>query len=99
MHKNCPLQTHKSYLFCDSWYICDKIMDVFLAKGFYTVSTLKTNRILYPYGTRMSVQDFAQKLKETQCKELFHIVAVKSRQYYVYRYEENLNGVEMHKYY
>lgn len=29
-----PIVPHKSYLLCDSWYVCDKIMDVFLAKGF-----------------------------------------------------------------
>ena len=39
-------------------------------------------------------KDFAKRLKETLCKEFFHIVTVKSRQYYVYRYEGNLNGME-----
>ncbi len=55
---------------------------------------MKTNRILYPYGVKMNVCDFARKLVEAECRELFHLVTVKQRQYYVYRYEGNLNGIE-----
>ena len=77
-----------------SWYVCEKLVDTFIRKGFYTVGAMKTNRILYPYGVKMNVCDFAGKLVEAECKELFHLVTVKQRQYYVYRYEGNLNGIE-----
>ncbi len=40
------------------------------------------------------ISDPAGKLVEAECRELFHFVTVKQRQYYVYRYEGNLNGIE-----
>ena len=89
-----PTAPNPSYLLCDSWYVCETVMDAFLCKGFYTIGALKTNRILFPYGARLSVSDFAQKLVEARCRELFHIVTVKGRQYRVYRYEGKLNKIE-----
>ena len=83
-----------SYLLCDSWYVCGKVADAFVCKGFYTVGAMKTNRIIFPYGVKMSIREFAGKLVEARCKELFHLVTVKGRRYYVYRYEGNLNGFE-----
>ena len=72
-----------SYLLCDSWYVCGKVADAFIRKGFYTVGAMKTNRIISPYGMKMSVREFAMKLVEARCKELFHLVTVKGRRYYV----------------
>lgn len=92
--KELPAAPIPSYFLCDSWYVCDKLVDTFIRKGFYTVGAMKTNRILYPYGVKMNVCDLAGKLVEAECKELFHLVTVKQQQYYVYRYEGNLNGIE-----
>ncbi len=89
-----PLVPNLSYLLCDSWYVCGKVMDAFLRKGFYTIGGLKSNRIRFPYGAKLSVCELAQKLVEAQCKELFHIVTVKGRRYWVYRYEGRLNHLE-----
>ena len=89
-----PTAPTTSYLLCDSWYVCDKIINAFIRKGFYTIGAMKTNRNIYPYGAKMSVSDFAGKLVEAKCKELFHLVTVKGNQYYVYRYEGNLKGIE-----
>ena len=89
-----PTAPTSSYLLCDSWYVCEKVINAFICKGFHTVGALKTNRILYPYGTKMNVCEFAGKLIEAKCRELFHLVTVKGRKYYVYRYEGNLNGIE-----
>lgn len=89
-----PAAPISSYFLCDSWYVCEKLADAFIRKGFYTVGAMKTNRILYPYGAKMNVREFAGKLIQAQCKELFHLVTVKGRKYYVYRYEGNLNGIE-----
>ena len=80
-----PTAPTMSYLLCDSWYVCEKVVNAFLCKGFHTVGALKTNRILHPYGVKMHVREFAEKLTEAQCKELFHLVTVKGRKYYVYR--------------
>lgn len=89
-----PTAPVPSYLLCDSWYVCGKVADAFIRKGFYTVGAMKTNRIIFPYGVKMSVREFALKLVKAKCKELFHLVTVKGRRYYVYRYEGNLNGFE-----
>ncbi len=89
-----PVAPISSYFLCDSWYVCEKLADAFIRKGFYTVGAMKTNRILYPYGIKMNVSDLAGKLVKAECRELFHLVTVKQRQYYVYRYEGNLNGIE-----
>lgn len=89
-----PAAPVSSYFLCDSWYVCEKLIDAFIRKGFYTVGAMKTNRIIYPYGVKMNVSELAGKLVEADCRELFHFVTVKQRQYYVYRYEGNLNGIE-----
>ena len=86
-----PFAPNPSYLLCDSWYVCGKLMDVFATKGFYTVGALKSNRVLYPYGMKMNVCEFAKTLSRIA---LFHIVTVKGRKYYVYRYEGKLNDIE-----
>ncbi|MDE7242567.1 MAG: hypothetical protein K2O18_01125, partial [Oscillospiraceae bacterium] len=75
-------------------YVCEKVMDTFLGKGFCTIGGLKSNRIPYPYGTKLSVSELAGKFEEAQCRELFHIVTVKGRRYWVYRYEGRLNKIE-----
>ena len=87
-----PIPPVISYLLCDSWYVCDKVMDSFIRRGFYTIGALKTNRIIYPSGVKCSVSQFAEALKENA--DQFHTVTVKGRQYNIYRYEGNLNGIE-----
>ena len=87
-----PITPIISYLLCDSWYVCDKVMNSFIRRGFYTIGALKTNRIIYPSGVKCSVKQFAESLKENA--DQFHTVTVKGRQYTIYRYEGNLNGIE-----
>lgn len=89
-----PVPPQKSYLLCDCWYVSGELLDAFAAKGFYTIGALKTNRCVYPFGVKMNVHDFAKKLKEADCRELFHSVTVKGRKYLAYRYEGHLNGIE-----
>lgn len=89
-----PVPPQKSYLLCDCWYVSGGLLDAFAVKGFYIIGALKTNRCVYPYGVKMNVHDFAKKLKEADCRELFHSVTVKGRKYLAYRYEGHLNGIE-----
>lgn len=89
-----PVPPEKSYLLCDCWYVSGAVTDAFSAKGFYTIGALKTNRCIYPYGRKINVHDFAEKLKEAECRELFYPVTVKGRKYLVYWYKGNLNGIE-----
>ena len=67
-------------------------MDAFIKKGFYTIGTLKTNRILYPCGIKQKISEFVLYLRKTDSD--VSLVTVGSRNYYVYRYEGNLNGID-----
>ena len=87
-----PVVPNISYLLCDSWYVCGKIADAFIKKGFYTIGALKTNRVLYPNGVKICLRDFAERLAKSDAH--FHVVTVKGRKYHIYRYEGNLNGTE-----
>ena len=87
-----PVAPNVSYLLCDSWYVCAKLTDAFMTKGFYTVAALKTNRIIYPYGIKTNIRELARKISKDD--SLFCIVTVKGRKYHIFRYEGNLNGIE-----
>jgi len=67
-------------------------MDAFMAKGFYTIGALKTNRVIFPAGIRQQIAQFAQFIWKTDSN--VNLVTVGKRQYYVFRYEGNLNDLE-----
>ena len=48
--------------------------------------------MLYPFGIRKKLSKFAALLSVTHSD--FNLVTVKSKNYYVYRYEGKLNGIE-----
>lgn len=81
-----------AYLLCDCWYVSEKLINTFVQKGFHTIGALKTNRLLYPSGMKKKLSELAAELSVTE--KGFDLVTVKNRKYYVYRYEENLNGIE-----
>ena len=54
--------------------------------------SLKTNRMLYPFGFKKKLNELAALLSTTSSN--FHLVTVKKQKYYVYRYEGKLNGIE-----
>lgn len=86
-----PIAPIVSYFLCDSWYTSSKVMDSFIRKGFYTIGALKTNRILYPWGIRQKASLFALHLRKTDPG--VSLVTVGGHQFYVYRYEGELNGI------
>ena len=90
--KELPVPPVMSYFLCDCWYVSEKIISTFAEKGFHTISALKTNRMLYPFGIRKKLSKFAALLSVTHSD--FNLVTVKSKNYYVYRYEGKLNGIE-----
>jgi hypothetical protein len=90
--KELPAAPIKSYFMCGSWYTSAKVINAFAVKGFYTIGALKTNRVIYPCGIKIKVSEFAIHIRKTD-KEV-RLVTVGSRQYYVYRYEGCLNGLE-----
>ena len=90
--KELPVPPVMSYFLCDCWYTSEKIINTFAAKGFHTISALKTNRMLYPFGFKKKLNELAALLSTTRSN--FHLVTVKKQKYYVYRYEGKLNGIE-----
>lgn len=80
-----------SYFLCDSWYTSAKVMDSFIKKGFYTIGAIKTNRIIYPCGIRQKASEFALHLRKTDPN--VSLVTVGNREFYVYRYEGELNEI------
>ena len=90
--KELPVPPVMSYFLCDCWYTSEKIINTFAAGGFHTIGALKTNRMLYPFGFKKKLNEFATLLSITRSN--FHLVTVKKQKYYVYRYEGKLNGIE-----
>ncbi len=90
--KELPIPPVMSYFLCDCWYVSEKTINIFTVKEFYTISALKTNRMLYLYGIKKKLYEFAVLLSVTRSD--FNLVTVKNRKYYVYRYEGKLNGIE-----
>ena len=81
-----------SFFLCDCWYTCIKVMEAFLAKGFYTIGALKTNRVIFPAGIRQQISQFAAYIHKNDRN--VSLVTVGKRQYYVYRYKGNLTDLE-----
>lgn len=90
--KELPVPPVMSYFLCDCWYVSEKIINTFAGRGFHTIGALKTNRMLYPFGIKKKLNEFAALLSVTHSD--FHLVTVKNQKYYVYRYEGKLNGIE-----
>lgn len=56
----------------------------------HLIGGLKTNRVLYPQGIRVRLDEFASYVNQ----EEVHLVTVNGSSYWVYRYEGSLNGIE-----
>ena len=85
-----PMAQRVSYALMDSWYTCPAVIDAFSARGFHTIGALKSNRIIYPKGIRISISDFAAKyIQESDA----NLVTVGKKRFWVYRYEGNLNDI------
>ncbi len=67
-------------------------MDAFLWRGFYTIRAIRTDQVIYPCGIRQKISESALHISKTDAD--VRLVTMGSCQYYVYRYEGNLNGVE-----
>jgi len=85
-----PTPPHKGYALVDAWYTCPKVINRYAKAGYHLVGALKTNRILYPKGIRMSIQTFASHITRKDVR----LVTVNGSAYWVYRYEGALNGIE-----
>lgn len=59
------------------WYTSEKIINTFAAGGFHTIGALKTNRMLYPFGFKKKLNEFAAFLTSTRSN--FRLVTVKNK--------------------
>ena len=87
-----PVAPVASYLLCDSWYTSKKVIESFLAKGYYTIGAIRANRVIYPCNIKKRINEFALFIGKTDSD--VRLVTVGSRQYYIYRYEGYLNGID-----
>ncbi|OXM16400.1 IS701 family transposase [Paenibacillus herberti] len=85
-----PLPPHGGYVLVDSWFTGTRVIDSYASAGYHLIGGLKTNRIIYPQGIRISVQDFAAHIR----KEDVRLVTVNGTSYWTYRYEGTLNDIE-----
>ena len=85
-----PKTEHPIYILMDSWYTNAAVWNKCKEKKCHLIGAMKTNRILYPNGVRISADDYAL----TLTKDHFHLVTVKGREYYVYRYQGGLNKIK-----
>jgi len=86
-----PMAERQGDALMDSWYTCPKIVDAFFAKGCHTIGALKTNRIIYHQGIRISISEFAAACIR---KSDASLVTVGKGRYWMYRYEGKLNGID-----
>lgn len=84
-----PETSQPVYVLMDSWYTNPGIFAACREKKFHLIGAMKTNRILYPNGVKMSAADYASTLKIDQ----FHSVTVKGHEFLVHRYEGHLNKI------
>ncbi|AEF16490.1 transposase IS4 family protein [Thermoanaerobacterium xylanolyticum LX-11] len=85
-----PIPKGPAYGLCDSWYINKKVIEAHFERGYHLIGALKTNRIIYPQGIRIQIKDFAQYIEKNEV----HLVTVNGSNYWVYRYEGALNGID-----
>lgn len=86
-----PQAINRTYVLSDSWYTCCDLINAFAKKGYSYIGSLKTNRVIYPFGVKISVSDFVLEILQ---KNSFNLVTVNGNEYYTYRYEGKLNDIE-----
>lgn len=85
-----PKPPHSAYFLCDSWYASNKLIDAFEQKGFETIGALRANRIIYPNQIRQQAKQFAPCIRKDNPN--VSLVTVGKRNYYVYRYQGQINS-------
>ncbi|MBB6024956.1 hypothetical protein HNR77_006108, partial [Paenibacillus sp. JGP012] len=84
---NFPVSDTPTYVLMDSWYPSAHLLETCLGQGLHVISALKTNRTLYPGGTKQSIKDLAAHITLEQTD----VVTVGGSTYRTYRYEGALN--------
>ena len=85
-----PIATGAAYGLCDCWFTCQSVIEAHLKQGYYFIGGLKSNRVIYPQGIRLQIKEFAQYIEQSDV----HLVTVGRSEYWVYRYEGSLKGID-----
>lgn len=85
-----PIATRPAYVLCDSWYTCEDVINAHFKRGYHLIGGLKTNRVIFPQGVRVQIQQFAQYIHKNDV----HLVTVGASKYWTYRYEGPLKGID-----
>lgn len=83
-------ETNRTYLLMDSWYSSSELIMNALGKGIHSIVPLKKNRNIYPEGIGIQLEKYENLIDES----CLNLVTVKGKDYYIYRYEGNLKGIE-----
>lgn len=59
-------------------------------KGIHLIGALKTNRVIYPKGVNIQINDFTKYIEKNDVC----LVIVNNSKYWFYRYEGKLNGID-----
>lgn len=87
--RSLPETEAKTIVLTDSWYTGTSLLHLCNERNFTLIGAIKTNRILYPDGQKISAAEYAASLTEAH----FHPVTVKEHTYMVCRYEGALNKI------
>lgn len=74
----------------DRWYTSVDFVHLCGKRNFTLIGAIKTNRILYHKGEKISAAKHAETLKRDQ----FHPVTMNGKKYLVHRYEGKLNKIK-----
>lgn len=85
-----PVPKGAAYGLCDSWFTNEKVINAHFKKGYHLIGGLKTNRIIYPEGFGIQIKQFTQYIEKNDVC----LVTVNNSQYWVYRYEGALKGID-----
>lgn len=85
-----PMASGPAYGLCDSWFTCQRVIEAHFTKGYHLIGGLKTNRVIFPKGMRISIKAFEAYIEKSDV----HLVTVGRASYWVYRYEGALNGID-----
>lgn len=85
-----PVLKGAAYGLCDSWFTNEKVINAHFKKGYHLIGGLKTNRIIYPEGFGIQIKQFTQYIEKSDVRP----VTANNSEYWVYRYEGALKGID-----
>ncbi|MGL4402494.1 MAG: transposase [Fusobacteriaceae bacterium] len=81
---------NQTYLLMDRWYASKNLIMEALRLGIHTIVPLKSSRLIFPDGIQHNIKLFAENLQKSE----LNLVTVSGKDYYTYRYEGHLKGIE-----